>query len=74
MINSLRWSYRYNNLHRRSILNSHKLTGAKRLLSSGYFDSSSTSNNLWFSDQFARNLSFKKKTPSLDNLQLLKSN
>jgi hypothetical protein len=46
MINSLRWSYRYNNLHRRSIYNSHKLTGAKRLLSMGYFDSSVTTNNM----------------------------
>jgi hypothetical protein len=72
--NTLRWAYRYNGLHRRSIINSHKLTEAKRLLSSGYFDSSATQNNLWFSDQYARDLTFKKRSNTLNSLQQLRSN
>jgi hypothetical protein len=46
MINTLRWSYRYNNLHRRSMYNSHKLTEVKTLISAGYFDLASTSSNV----------------------------
>lgn len=46
MINTLRWSYRYNNLHRRTIYNSHKLTEVKTLISAGYFDMSSTTGNV----------------------------
>ena len=72
--NTLRWAYRYNNLHRRSIYNSHKLTEAKKLLSAGYFDSSSSQNNLWFSDQYARDLTFKKRTSNLTSLTQLRSN
>ena len=72
--NALRWAYRYNGLHRRSIINSHKLTEAKKLLSAGYFDSSSTQNNVWFSDQYARDLTFKKRTNTLNSLQQLRSN
>ena len=72
--NALRWAYRYNNLHRRSIHQSHKLTEAKKLLSAGYFDSSSSQNNLWFSDQYARDLTFKKRSSSLNSLNQLRSN
>ena len=72
--NSLRWAYRYNNLHRRSIYNSHKLTESKKLLSGGYFDSSSTLNNLWFSDQYARDLTFKKRASNLGSLAQIRSN
>lgn len=72
--NSLRWAYRYNNLHRRSIYNSHKLTESKKLLSGGYFDSSSTLNNLWFSDQYARDLTFKKRASHLTSLAQIRSN
>ena len=72
--NSLRWAYRYNNLHRRSILNSHKLTEAKRLLSAGFFDSSSTQNNLWFSDQYARDLTYKKRSSTLKSLEQVRMN
>jgi hypothetical protein len=46
MINTLRWSYRYNNLHRRTMYNSHKLTEVKTLISAGYFDMSSTTGNV----------------------------
>lgn len=46
LVNSLRWSYRYSNLHRRTMFNSHKLTEVKKLLSIGYFDSTSTKLNI----------------------------
>jgi len=35
-----RWLYKYNLLHRKSVLNSHKNTMTKRLLGSGFYDSS----------------------------------
>ena len=53
-VNYLRWVYTNSNLHRRVIFNSHKLTESKKLISSGYFDSSSTRTNLWFSDKYSR--------------------
>jgi hypothetical protein len=74
MINTLRWSYRYNSLHRRTMYNSHKLTEVKTLISAGYFDLSSTTNNIWFSDQYARNLDFGKKNKALTSINLLKTN
>lgn len=74
LISSLRWSYRYNLLHRRSMYHSHKLTSSKKLISGGFFDSTATTSNLWFSDQFARPLNFLKPSKNLDSLTLLKSN
>jgi len=74
MINTLRWSYRYNNLHRRTMYNSHKLTEVKTLISAGYFDMSSTTGNVWFSDQYARSLDFGKKSKMLTSINLLKTN
>jgi hypothetical protein len=74
MINTLRWSYRYNNLHRRTMYNSHKLTEVKTLISAGYFDLASTTSNVWFSDQYARDLEFGKKTKMLTSINLLKTN
>jgi hypothetical protein len=74
LVGSLRWSYRYNTLHRRSIYNSHKLTESKKLISAGFFDSSSMDNNLWFSDQFARIMNMQKKGKSLNTTTLLKYN
>lgn len=50
----MRWSYRYNLLHRKSMINSHKLTSAKKLLGPGFFDSTSSQNNVWFSTNFSR--------------------
>jgi hypothetical protein len=44
--NNLRWAYRYNVLHRRTTINSHKITEVKRLLSGGFFTSDISSNNL----------------------------
>ena len=46
LINTLRWSYRYNNLHRRTMYNSHKITTSKKLISSGFFDLNLTKSNL----------------------------
>lgn len=74
IINSLRWSYRYSNLHRRTMYNSHKLTESKKLISSGFFDINLTNENLWFSDKYARSLDSKKPRKSLDSKELLVSN
>jgi hypothetical protein len=74
MINTLRWSYRYNNLHRRTMYNSHKLTDVKTLIAAGYFDMASTTGHVWFSDQYARNLDFGKKAKMLTSINLLKTN
>ena len=63
LINLLRWSYRYSNLHRRTMFNSHKITESKKLLSSGFFDINLTNESLWFSDKFGKesgNLSSRK--------------
>jgi hypothetical protein len=74
LINNLRWSYRYNILHRRTMHNSHKITESKKLLSAGYFDLSSTSSNVWFSDHYGRDLEVGVKNKSLNNTSLLRSN
>jgi len=59
----LRWSYRYSLLHRKTLVNSHKLTASKKLLGPGFFDSTSTKTNLWFSDTFSREGDSKLSTP-----------
>lgn len=46
LINLLRWSYRYSNIHRRTMFNSHKITESKKLLSSGFFDINLPNENL----------------------------
>jgi hypothetical protein len=56
------------------MINSHKLTESKKLISLGFFDIDMTNNNLWFSDQYARNLSYGKKKKQLDTLSLVKNN
>lgn len=73
---TLRWSYRYSNLHRKTILNSHKLTSVKKLLGSGFFDSTSTKNNIWFSDNFSRIDTFTNLSKTLNThwLMMYKSN
>ena len=50
-----RWLYRYNILHRKTVKNSHKLTMVKKLITTGFYDSSLTSNNIWASDFFSKN-------------------
>lgn len=42
-----RWLYRYSILHRKILKNSHKLTLAKKLLNSGFYDSKIFTNNIW---------------------------
>lgn len=42
----MRWSYRYSTLHRKTVMNSHKLTSAKKLLGPGFFDSTATKGNI----------------------------
>ena len=49
-----RWLYRYNVLHRKTVKNSHKLTMVKKLISTGFYDSSLMSNNLWASNFFSK--------------------
>lgn len=49
-----RWLYRYNILHRKTVKNSHKLTMVKKLITTGFYDSSLTSNNIWASDFFKK--------------------
>jgi hypothetical protein len=46
----MRWLYRYSILHRNVINYSHKITNVKKLLSSGFFSSNLTQNNLWASN------------------------
>ena len=49
-----RWLYRYNILHRKVMKNAHKTTLAKKLISTGFLDSSLMDRNLWASDFFAK--------------------
>lgn len=54
-VNSLKTSkylYHYSYLHRNILKNSHKLTMVKKLISSGFYDTKLTTNNLWASDLF----------------------
>jgi hypothetical protein len=71
VVNMFRWGYKYNVLHRRSIHNSHKLTSVKRLLSLGYFDFGITESNVWFSDQYGRDLGVGKKSKTADSESIL---
>lgn len=73
-ISNLRWAYRYNVLHRRSVHNSHKLTDAKKLLNAGFFGLNLTDSNVWFSDEYARSLNEGKRKRHLSPQQLIKSN
>lgn len=51
---TVRWLYKYNVLHRKTLNQSHNLTLSKKLISSGFFDSKIMSNNLWFSDTYSK--------------------
>ena len=42
-----RWLYKYNILHRASLKNTMYITSAKKLLSSGFYGSSLSTNNIW---------------------------
>ena len=75
LFNTLRWSYRYSTIHRRTMYNSHKITEVKKLLNNGFFHSDLSDSNLWFSHKFARNLtSNKSDRKSIETTLLLKSN
>ena len=52
-VKTLRWTYRYNMLHRHVLNGSTQLTSTKKLLSSGFLDSTSSTKNLWFSDNYS---------------------
>lgn len=73
IINSLRWTYKYNTLHRRSIHNAYKLTNVKRLFSLGYFDFKITGSNVWFSDQYGRDLNKGKPHQGSTSADVLSS-
>lgn len=51
-----RWLYRYNVLHRKTIKNSHKLTMVKKLISTGFYDTSMMTNNMWNSTFFSKTM------------------
>jgi len=57
-VKTLRWTYRYNMLHRHVLNGATQLTSTKKLLSTGFLDSTSTTKNIWFSDNYS-NLSSK---------------
>lgn len=64
-----RWLYRYNVLHRKTVKNSHKLTMVKKLISTGFYDSSLMSNNLWASNFFSKTSKTALDTNTLDMLR-----
>ncbi len=66
-IKIVRWLYRYNVLHRKTLKQSHNLTLSKKLISSGFFDSKIMTNNLWFSDTYSRLNDSKQLTNILKN-------
>ena len=49
------WLYKYSTLRSNSLKHSHNITMVKKLISSGFYDSSFTSNNLWNSDYSIKN-------------------
>lgn len=51
-----RWLYRYSVLHRKSLKNSHKLTIAKKLINSGFYDNNFFYRNIWNSEYFSKSL------------------
>lgn len=56
-VKTLRWTYRYNMLHRHVLRGSTQLTSTKKLLSPGFLDSTSSKKNIWFSDNYSDILS-----------------
>ena len=62
-----RWLYRYNILNRKIIQNSHNLTMTKKLITSGFYDSTMNTKNLWSSDFFKKNKNNNKLVSNLFN-------
>ena len=54
-----RWLYKYNILHRRNILTTHKNTLSKRLLGSGFYDTSLTQGNITIQSVKSSNLNWQ---------------
>lgn len=51
-----RWLYKYNLLHRSALKHTSRLTSAKRLIGTGFYDSSLTSRNLWAASTLSDNV------------------
>lgn len=49
-----RWLYRYSILHRKILKNSHKITLAKKLINSGFYDSKLFDKNIWASEHLSK--------------------
>jgi hypothetical protein len=49
-----RWLYRYSINHRKILKNSHKITLAKRLMNSGFFNNDLFNKNLWAAENFIK--------------------
>ncbi len=49
-----RWLYRYSILHRKILKNSHKITLAKRLVNSGFYDSKIFNKNIWSTEHLVK--------------------
>ena len=65
-IRQQRWLYRYNILHRSSIHNSHNLTITKKLINSGFFNSSLLTRNIWAASNLT-NLDSSQNSKQLDS-------
>lgn len=55
-VNWIKWAYKHNLLHSHMLKNSHKLTLTKQLLTGGYYDSTTFSNNIWAANEFNKNI------------------
>jgi len=63
-----RWLYRYSVIHRKSLKNAHKLTIAKRLVNSGFYNNSFFYRNIWNSEYFSRSLNRSDISNFFNNL------
>lgn len=52
--NWYKWTYKHNLLHSHLVKNTHKITLAKKLLTTGYYDSTIISNNIWAANEFTK--------------------
>jgi len=63
-----RWLYRYSIIHRKSLKNAHKLTVAKRLVNSGFYNNSFFYRNIWNSEYFSQSLNRSDISNFFNNL------
>lgn len=76
MIKTQLWLYKYSLLHRSTFKSYHNITTVKRLMGSGFYDSTLFTGNLWASNNFltsSNNSQFTQQLRSLFNLQYSKS-